>query len=137
MSAGIRVGQLARVARAVGNGPVNHEGHTGRVLDIADRNRAALIDFGDFERWVPLTNVIPVEAPGVTVDWGVIEERFVAMRTPSAMRDEPEGHDEHLDDIEAKLIQARQLVASGDYRTLVSGLHTVTGRVAIVPKGGV
>ena len=57
------VGERVRVARPVGGGPVNHEGHSGKVVDVIEQGNAFLVRFrGDVERWVPAANVTVVEA---------------------------------------------------------------------------
>lgn len=127
------VGRLVRVARPVGGGPINYDGHTGRVLDVAQLSREALVAFDSGEHWVPLANVIPVE---VTVDYDdSIEPRGEELITPRvtiaerAHVAEHEGHDEHLDAIEAGLMR-RLTAASADRATQV-GLD----RLAAVTAG--
>jgi hypothetical protein len=138
----ILVGSLVRVARPVGGGPVNREGHTGRVIDIAgDRHgREALVDYGrGQERWVPLRYLVPASA--------IFEDHLDVDRAERAHVAEPEGHDEHLDAIEDAIAKARRtptydvalnmgklagldIAVIGDIRT------NLAARAALVEKGG-
>ena len=108
------VGQRVRVVRA--DGPVNHEGLVGRIVDHVDRGRSFLVRFDrNFERWIPAANL-------------AAEPRDI----------EHEGYPEHLDAIERRVIVAGrrapvELIDPSE--TGIDFAGTVrTGRVAYVEK---
>jgi hypothetical protein len=124
----ILVGSLVRVARPVGGGPVNREGHTGRVIDIAgDRHgREALVRYhGDWapgnERWVPMRYLVPADSPS-SLNARITEPAHVA---------EPEGHDAHLDAIEDAIAKARRTTT---YDVALSMRHLGTLGVVVTGK---
>lgn len=107
----ILVGQRVRVARPVGGGPINREGHTGKVVDVLNDGTAYLVRFhADREDWVPAGNVA-----------------LASEVAPRATVAEPEGHDDHLDAIERRVTERIRIEG---------GRMLVTERVAFVPKGG-
>jgi hypothetical protein len=123
----ILVGSLVRVARPVGGGPVNREGHTGRVIDIAgDRHgREALVQYSGEtgpgqERWVPLRYLVPASAPST-----------LNARITQPVDFEHHGIDEHLDAIEDAIAKARR---TPTYDAALSMRHLGTLGVVVTGK---
>lgn len=115
----ILVGRRVRIVRAVVGTPVNHEGHVGKIVDVAAQGRDYLVELGEGmngrQVWVPRTHLEMVQEDA-----------------------------DHLDAIEARVLAESRARRTYDTARSFEQMHMqiigegmlVTARVAFVPKGG-
>lgn len=129
-------------------GPVNHEGHLGHVLDYTDVSRGYLVQIAGIAtpKWFEAEVVARVTEPKTTppASSGSRDAEQAAVYARGFVA-EPEGHDDHLGEIERDLAVVKRdlglvrtvapLLADHPDVPIASGYVAVPARVAFVPKG--